>query len=617
MTRAISGSPARTGGPRLSNHAVTPQPGKDRPAFVVRLAFWIAATVIGAVYAWASRHAMNSDGICYLDMGDAYLRGDWAMAINAYWSPFYSWLLGLANLVFQPSAFWEFAVAHFVNLAAYLGALGSFDFLLRQLLRYGRLRAAKASASAEAGLPDWAIMAIGYTLFIYFTTAYITLWLVTPDLIVSAMVYLACGLLLRIRLDGPGNANCALLGLVLGVGYLSKAAMFVLAFVFLILGLLAHGGRRNVRKSIRYVAVAFSVFLLVSAPLIGALSVRKGRLTFGDSGKLNYAWYVNWVPRYIHWQGDPPGNGAPVHPTRKIFDSPRAYEFGSPIGGTYPAWYDPSYWYDGVRSRVDATELVRVLGINLKIFGQLFVKTQLFLATGAAILIVIGRRRSILSGAQDLGVLLVPALAGLALYSIATILQDPRYLAPFLVIFWLTIFAATRFRRDRMLVQAASLVAVSMLALQLASAPPAMHNLYPPASVLRTTAVMLVDEVRGREAFFDYSRQAAEALKQEGIRRGDKVAVIGDSFTQFWARLARVQIVAELPSVAAMPDVGGDQDFWRADDAVKSKVLEALRRTGARIVVTPADSQDMVTYLGLLGWHPLGTSNLYAYDLQK
>ena len=34
---------------------------------------------------------MISDGVSYLDIGDAYFRGDWKAAVNAYWSPVYSW----------------------------------------------------------------------------------------------------------------------------------------------------------------------------------------------------------------------------------------------------------------------------------------------------------------------------------------------------------------------------------------------------------------------------------------------------------------------------------------------------------------------------------------------
>ena len=57
---------------------------------------------------------------------------------------------------------------------------------------------------------------------------------------------------------------------------------------------------------------------------------------------------VNGVPWY-HWQGGPPGNGAPVHPTRQVATNPDIFEFAAPIAGTYPPWYDPTYWDEGAR----------------------------------------------------------------------------------------------------------------------------------------------------------------------------------------------------------------------------------------------------------------------------
>ena len=47
---------------------------------------------------------MGPDGISYLDIGDAYLRGDWYVAVNAMWSPFYSWLAGFWLMLFKPFA---------------------------------------------------------------------------------------------------------------------------------------------------------------------------------------------------------------------------------------------------------------------------------------------------------------------------------------------------------------------------------------------------------------------------------------------------------------------------------------------------------------------------------
>src|ERR1700756_3696995 len=52
--------------------------------------------------------SITLDGVSYLDMADAYLRHDWHTAINGYWNPLYSWLIGLAYLVLRPSGYWEY-----------------------------------------------------------------------------------------------------------------------------------------------------------------------------------------------------------------------------------------------------------------------------------------------------------------------------------------------------------------------------------------------------------------------------------------------------------------------------------------------------------------------------
>ena len=91
----------------------------DRPQRLsprrLRIFFWSLALVLGASQAWATRFTMNPDGISYLDMGDAYWRGDWHMAINAYFSPLYSWILGFFMKVLRPSPYWEYPLAHLVN----------------------------------------------------------------------------------------------------------------------------------------------------------------------------------------------------------------------------------------------------------------------------------------------------------------------------------------------------------------------------------------------------------------------------------------------------------------------------------------------------------------------
>src|SRR5262245_31136988 len=83
----------------------------NRGAILRRLpgAFRLLAVALGGLHTWAaiSRFSMNPDGIAYLDMADAYMRGDWRAAINPVWSPLYAWLLGPVMRLVQPTMRWE------------------------------------------------------------------------------------------------------------------------------------------------------------------------------------------------------------------------------------------------------------------------------------------------------------------------------------------------------------------------------------------------------------------------------------------------------------------------------------------------------------------------------
>jgi 4-amino-4-deoxy-L-arabinose transferase-like glycosyltransferase len=321
-------------------------PKNSRRILLSHRVFWLTAAILGFIHAWAGRHEINGDGVPYLDMGDAYLRGDWKMAINATFSPLYSWIVGFGLFVFKPSPYWEFTVVHLVNFVIYLATLASFTFFLLQLIRYWRERAQESSQSYE-GLPEIGFLVLGYGLFIYSSLIWISPKIVEPDMCVAAFVYLAAGILARLRRSKTSKLNFVALGVILGFGYLAKTFVFPLAFVILLVALFL---TRDRKKAVPKVVLATIVFLLLSTPFVVALSKSKGRLTIGDTGKLNYAWHVNHIESF-NWQGDNPGNGIPKHPSRRIFNAPPVYEFATPVGGTYPNWYDPSYWYDGVVSR--------------------------------------------------------------------------------------------------------------------------------------------------------------------------------------------------------------------------------------------------------------------------
>ncbi|MGH9882789.1 MAG: hypothetical protein ACRD6N_15235, partial [Pyrinomonadaceae bacterium] len=224
---------------------------------------WLLVVILGLIQAWATRHFINPDGVSYLDVADKYIQHDWTWAVNAYWSPLYSWLLGAALYVLRPSSYWEYPVVHLVNFIVYLVAFGCFEFLLSQVVRHQSER--DRLSSDESFLPAWAWQALGYVLFLWCTLVLITITVVTPDMCVAAAVFLLAGLMIRFRLQPERWSGFVWFGVALSVAYLAKAVMFPLAFVFLIVCVLSVG---NLRKALPRVAVSLLLFLLVSAPFL-------------------------------------------------------------------------------------------------------------------------------------------------------------------------------------------------------------------------------------------------------------------------------------------------------------------------------------------------------------
>ncbi|HLL72392.1 MAG TPA: hypothetical protein VK363_13200 [Pyrinomonadaceae bacterium] len=582
---------------------------------------WLVAAALGFLQAWGRRHNSNdglaymgADGISYLDIGDAYWRGDWAAAINAMWSPFYSWLTGLALRLIQPSPYWEFTVVQLLNFAIYLFALLSFAHFLRELKLFRDTRTANNDdkrgdkrgddrVDSQQSLPDWAWLAFAYALFVWTSLSMNRVARTSPDVLVSALVFLASALLLRMRMHRAGWFAFALFGLTLGVGYLSKTFMFPLAFVFLAASLFAQG---NVRRAAPRVVLALLVFLAVSAPFVVALSRAKHRLTIGDTARLNYAWHVNGTTPFIHWQGDPTGaSGTPTHPTRKLLDSPAVFEFASPVAGTYPPWYDPTYWYEGVAPRVTMRAQLRAVVRNVVTAYQ-FMFYRFFPGAVLACLFILFymSRRSLRRIARDVCAywfLLFPALVASGFYMLVHFEQ--RYFAPFAVLIGMSLFASVRLARteeSKRLVGALVFVTLAMFMLSVGYYT--SRELY---STLRDLATG-----RATAARADVQWQVADELRRMGVAPNERVASVGNTMFNAWPRLARVRVVAEIST-----RTGGDvEKFWAGDAALKARVTETFAQTGARVVVAEgipqwANATD--------GWQRIGATHYYVYLLTR
>ena len=555
----------------------------------LEIAFWLLAIVLGFCHAWADHHYLvNADAMSYLDVAEAYLRRDWQAAINSYWNPLYSWLIALALSILKPSPYWKFAVVHLVNFANYLFALGCFCFLMRELFH----RQQKLDTENVLTLRDWELLALGYSLFIWSSLFLITVQLESPDMLVAGFVYLATAILLRLRRQRSNWIWFAVLGIVLGAGFLTKSVMLPLTLVFTGASLFSVG---SLRRAVPRVALTVALFLLIAGPFIFAISRAKGRLTTGESGKLNYLWSINKV-RYPHWQGEEPGSGQPHHPARKIFDDPPAFEFSEPVEGTYPVWYDPTYWYEGSVSHFDARQQLRVILGGVKWYYELFQSRglQYGLFVALVVLYLMGRRgRLLVRDFIEQWPLLLPAFAGMGIYLLVSV--QGRYVGSFIVLFWLALFSAVRLNNtpesQRLLKTITIALIVSIVFTVVASSS---------REIVRSVGQL----VGGEDPSAHEQWQVAEGLREKGVAPGQQVAFIGDSHRAFWAHLLGLQIISEIRRDKVT-------QFWESDPAVQSQLIDAFARTGVKAVVAekPPASTD------LSGWQRLRDTHYYVYFL--
>lgn len=554
--------------------------------------FLVIAVLLGFLQAWTSRMDLVNDTVSYLDIGDGVWHGNWLVVVNGLWGPLYGIILGAATNLLKPSVDWEYPLVHSVIYAIFLFSLWSFDFFLREFISLRRER----ESADELSVPAWVWLMIGYTLFLWSALQLIQVSETNPDMLVAAFVYLTAGLLIRVKRGVAGWPAYLTMGVMLGLGYLTKLIMFPVSLICLT-ALFAIGKRRPVQC-----LAAVAAFSALAAPFIVALSLEKGRVTFGESGRYNYAVHVSHVPR-THWQGETAGCGEPLHATRQIFDHPATFEFGTPVSGAYPAWTDPSYWYDGVRCRVDVRHVVGNTATLLRTEALFFFELHGSIVAALFILFYAsGRKWAILEDLLAYWFLLLPAIAALCIYALIHI--EPRYLGPFLVTFLLCLYFSVHLRASEGHARLYSAIAVLLLAMY-----------FVPIETSSLHIKAFVDDVAGRSKIDpDSPEEIAKAMYQLGLRPGDRIASLEYSLynTSTWARLARVEIIAEVYYWPTLSESAAN-DFWKASPATQGMVIQAIGKTGARVIVsqmppTPSDAS---------GWRRVGKTDYYAYWLHR
>src|SRR5260221_7126585 len=262
--------------------------------------FLILTIAFGLGQIYGCRYELDPDSMDYLDIARQVAAGHWAAVANGYWGTLNSVLLA-PLFFFHVSSALELPLAHLHGILILLAAFFSFRLFLHACL--DTLNRPIIAIADFRPLPGWALSVLGYVLFLWTSLVLVPVKTIGPDLLVTVFVYLAAAVLLRLGPEAPLR-RFLIFGVVLGVGYWTKAIMFPISLIFLCVSIVKV---RNWKRSLTSV-LAFSI---AAAPLLFALSLPRGHFTFGDSGKLNYSTFVSPGGRALNWQGAPAASGIP------------------------------------------------------------------------------------------------------------------------------------------------------------------------------------------------------------------------------------------------------------------------------------------------------------------
>jgi hypothetical protein len=508
------------------------------------------------------------------------------------------------SLVKPPPAS-EYVLLHAVNVALFLVAFGACALFVRELI-VDLLDTPSTAWTA----PQFTTIAL--LLFIWVGLTQLVVWMESPDVLVAIATFAASALLLRLRWNASPLTASAL-GAILGGAYLAKAAMLPIAATYLLAAIFSVRPRASFLRAIGIAAIAAAAFAIVAAPWIVALSSTKGRIDWGDAGRLNYLWFVNrsedwprhWPPHWPHWDGE--GNhGHAWHAAPRLLERPAVYSFERPAAATgarngfeatYPMWQDPSYWYEGLSARPNLRDQVRRLKLSandlLQIVATNFYRKDLFnplIALGVALAVCAlasPRRRWEIHWP-----IVSPAVATILLYS--AVYVEPRYVAAAMFVIIADLIAGLRLEPDghsRALTRAAAIVMIAVLVFAIASA------------VMTECTDGWRRLLRGEPDQENVPWHVATLIHEAGIAEGEHVAIVGHAqVATRWARLARVKIVAEVPA--------SDVAAFKASPAAAQTALDALARTSVKYVL----AEDVPS--GMPGWRELPGTPYSVFKLR-
>jgi 4-amino-4-deoxy-L-arabinose transferase-like glycosyltransferase len=576
------------------------------------IAYLLLLVPVGWLMMQFDPYQLDGDAMAYMDVADLMRAHHWAGVVNGYWNPLYPVGLALAQAVLHPTRMNELGAYYILNFVIFLGSVLAMLLFVDALvkLRTRMLPSEGQSSDSTSLLSLNALRLLGVGLLVIAAQRELSMGKVRPDALLQALMLAAFAMLMQ-ALASESLVFAPLMGLFLGLAYLSKSFAFLIAFLSIAVMMLFQAWlqRRKLTRVITGGTLAFVVFAAVAGPYIAALSKQKGRFDFGDSGALNYAWYVSGTDK-MHlepWMTNDFGSASVhlIHPEQQLLAQPGVYSYRAEAYGEYPVWFDPTYFNERIVPKFNAARLLHRDVRNLVLVVRyLFNHPEAWLLL--LVLLLLGARVRV-KGWRHEGFWLPAVALGLAMWLIYGLVNiEERYVTLAYLVMVLPLFAMLR--------------------------PPADADSKSVRSIATALVVLLVflalgeglrialDERRdasGRLPKPWYSPQiygAAYGLAAIGLHPGDEIACIGTTaclHDPYWQRLAGVRVITEVYNPR-------DQHLEEQLDGLpnRQQVYDLVKSQGAKVLVAYFDPASMTGRTpGSVGWVRLGETNYYALPL--
>ena len=287
----------------------------------------------------SNKEYIFNDTVSYLEISNLILKGQFYDSFNSYWSPLYPIVVSFFSLLlFQIED--PYLIIQTASIFIYLIQTYCFYFFLKTFLKYNII-------DEKNYLDKNTILIFGLLLYLICCHFFIPSSFKTPDTLVGCFLFLSFAKIISLTKEENNNIPYILLGLFLGLGYLSKTYFFVVS-IFIIILMFSYDF--IYKRSFSKTFLTTIIFLLISLPFVLIISIKNNGLTIGNAGKYNLYENINYntEPFPFSNQWEKHSSISSKSKIQLINKKPNIYKinYDTKTNPTFPIWYDPSYFYN-------------------------------------------------------------------------------------------------------------------------------------------------------------------------------------------------------------------------------------------------------------------------------